>query len=86
MVTPDPAKGAGGQLAASTMSKISTGMAAGAQQDYLKINKCSREIFSFEEFQQFLSFYKKMLKCFPINSIQSTVKNEFMEVHSQTIK
>jgi len=38
------------QLAVSIASKISTGIAAGAQQDDIKIKKCSCEIFSFEEF------------------------------------
>lgn len=71
---PDPAKGTGGQLAASTASKISTGTAAGAQQDYIKIKKCSREMFSFEEIPQFVSFYNKTLKCFLIDPIQSSVE------------
>lgn len=51
-----------------------------------KIKKGSREMFSSEGFPQFVSFDHKMLKCFLIDPIQSSVEKEFMEVHSQTIK
>lgn len=52
----------------------------------LGIRECPHELFLFEEFPQVVSLYNKTLKCFPINSIQSSMKTEFMNVHSQTIK